>query len=192
VNGYRRHDADRPRVRTDLLRSIVGLTLIELLLASSIAVITLAAAWPWFWNVARAARSVQATSQAHGQAAYTTRAIAEEMRLADGLVPLASDLVPETAVCVRHHHPNAAAEEVVIAWDPSRQVVWRKARGTYLSDHVSAFRITYFAGTGLSLDPDTLTSATALATVTRISVRITVTAGSQAVTEVSDHSVGPR
>jgi hypothetical protein len=80
----------------------------------------------------------------------------------------------------------------MITWDPSRQVLWRKASGVYLCDHVSDFSITYFASSGEQLDPSTLTSVPALADVTYIRLRIVVALGSVQVTQVSDHMVGPR
>ena len=182
----------RPRDHARYLRGAVGMTLVELLLAASIATATLAAAWPWFWNAASAARNVQVESQAHSKAAYATRVVGEELRLADGLVPLAPGLSPESSVCLRHSHPDSTAEEVVIAWNPSREVLWRKAPGTYLSDHVSDFRIVYYSSSGEPVDPATLTSTSALGNVTHVRIRITVTAGSAQATRLAHHMVGPR
>jgi hypothetical protein len=71
-------------------------------------------------------------------------------------------------------------------------VLWRKASGVYLCDHVSDFSITYCASVGEQLDPSTLTSISALADVTHVRLRIVVALGSAQATQVSDHMVGPR
>jgi hypothetical protein len=121
VSGVRTRAGAQRRVPSHALRSVAGIALVELLLAASIAMTTLAAAWPWFWTVAGVARTIQAESLAHSQAAYATRAIGEELRLSDGLAPVAPGLLPERSMRIRQSPLSSATDEVVIAWDPSRQ-----------------------------------------------------------------------
>ena len=52
---------------------------------------------------------------------------------------------------MEHRHDGQAVETVLVAWDPARGVLWRKASGTYLADHVALFAIDYFCADGRRL-----------------------------------------
>ncbi len=164
----------------------------ELLLATAIAAVALGAAWPWLWTVATAARGVEARAQSETQAAYATRAIAEELRLAVNLQPVPPPLSPDRALHISHNHRGSGVESIVIAYDPSRRVLWRKASGTYLADHVTQFKVSYLNEGGEPLAASELASASGLARVALIRTHVTVSRYGQQATRISCMVVGPR
>lgn len=125
-----------------------GLTLIELLVATCVAAVALAAAWPFVWNAAGAARAVDARAQAVTAGAYAVRVIGDDLAQAVRLLPTPEGRSPSESFAVLHAHPGQSPETVTIVWDRSRGVVWRKAAGTYLADRVAAFSVRYFAAEG--------------------------------------------
>jgi prepilin-type N-terminal cleavage/methylation domain-containing protein len=128
-----------------------GFTLVELLVAAAIAAVTLAAAWGWLWNVAGLSAKVDEGTQATTTAASVARAVAADVRAAAAAAVPAGGQDPSRALVLRHDHVDVAPEDVLIAWDPARHVVWRNAPGTYLADHVTRFSVAYVLGDGRRL-----------------------------------------
>lgn len=169
-----------------------GLTLVELLVAVSVSVVALAAAWPCVWNGARTAFAVDARAQAGTTAASALRRVAADLRATTVLLPVPSGRDPRTAIHIRHHPPDGPAENVLIAWDPLRGVLWRKASASYVADRVEAFDLTYYGADGAVIAPDALRDAAPAATVMRVRVRLVVTAGNARVERFAELPVGPR
>jgi cobalamin biosynthesis protein CobT len=84
---------------------------------------------------------------------------------------------PDRAVCMAHRHDGVAAETVLVAWDPARRVLWRKAPGTYLADHVERFVVDYFSADGRRLEAADFAAAGWPRAVARIAVTVEVTVG---------------
>ena len=66
---------------------------------------------------------------------------------------------PSRSLALVHDHAAAAAETVLIVWDPARGVVWRNASGTYLADHVTRFDVAYVLADGSLVDGGDMTSS---------------------------------
>jgi len=129
-----------------------GLSLVEVLVATAIAGVALAGAWAWLWSVAPPARSLQAQAQSASAAAFALRTLTHDLQEAGALLaPTAC--APDHGVLVEHRHPGAAAEAVVVVWDPSREVLWRKTSSTYLADHATGFTVTYLSPWGEPVVP---------------------------------------
>jgi prepilin-type N-terminal cleavage/methylation domain-containing protein len=125
-----------------------GFTLVELLIAAGIAAVVLSAAFAWLWNVAAVAGGADDRAQAETLAAAVSRAVIADLHASMRVVepPLGRD--PSRSLALVHDFAAAAAETELIVWDPARDVVWRNASGTYLSDHVTRFDITYVLADG--------------------------------------------
>jgi type II secretory pathway component PulJ len=172
---------DGMRSRTGArLRGSLGVTLTELLVAVSVSTVVLGAAWPWLWAAASTARGVDGRTQAATAAAFAVRSLATDVELASALSQPPSGRSPAESICLTHSHPGEAAETVLVVWDPARRVLWRKAPGTYLADHVEAFSVEYFGADGQVFgggdfdDPSWPSSVTRL----RITVRVSSPGGS--------------
>ena len=150
--------AERGHSRRDGLaarqRGPRGLGLVELLVATSLAAVVLAASWAWLWDCGGVAREVGADAQAATVAAYALRVVASDVSMATALSAPPASLSPQIALCVQQRPRGGAAEAVLIAWDGGRDVLWRKAHGTYLADHVRGFAISYYRADGSALTRD--------------------------------------
>ena len=136
-----------------------GVSLVELLVATVIAAVTLCGAWAWLWNVGVVSSATVDRTHAATAAAFAARCICDDLDVATALQVPPSAYGPDRALDLTHLHPGAAPEGVLIVWDPSRRVLWRKASGTYLADHVTRFAVTYYDGGGaalLRIEPDSL------------------------------------
>jgi type II secretory pathway component PulJ len=168
-----------------------GLTLVELLVATCVAAIALAAAWPWLWNTAGATAAVGERAQAATAGAYAVRTIADDLAQAVALLPPASGRSPGATLTLLHHHPGEIPETVTIVWDASRRVLWRKTSGTYLADQVLAFAVRYFASDGTELSGDDFLAPDWPARVARVAVEVRTARGGREVTSVLQACLGP-
>ena len=159
------------------LRSRAGVTLVELLVATCVTAVALAGAWAWLWNTGDAASGTAGRAQAATAAAFAVRSVADELGLATTLVRPPAGMSPDRAVCVEHRHDGVAVEMVLLAWDPARRVLWRKAPGSYLADHVARFAVDYFRTDGRRLGSADFAAAGWPQTVARIDVVVEVTVG---------------
>jgi hypothetical protein len=165
------------RARLDRLRTRAGLTLVELLVAACVTAVALTGAWGWLWNTGGAARSAASRAQAATAAAFAVRSVADELGLATALSSPPASMSPDRAVCMEHRHDGLAIETVLVAWDPARRVLWRKAPGTYLADHVERFAVDYFCADGRRLGAADFAAPGWPQTVARIVVSADVTVG---------------
>ena len=151
-----------------------GAILMELLVALSLSVVALAAAWPWLWHAADVARGADARAQAATSAAFATRSIAADLECATALLTLPTGASPEPYLHLTHAHPGQERETILIAWDASRRVLWRKTPAMYLADNVESFTLMYFDHQGEPLGPVDLAQPTWTDSVARVRVRIGV------------------
>jgi len=131
-----------------------GLTLVELLVAAAIAGGLLAAGWGWLWTTAAAARRADVGAQAATAQAFAARMLRADLAACAGLCPPDLGVCGPTRLAVVCRDPVGGEDDVrVVAWDPSRRVVWRNATGSYLCEGVTAFRVRYFDAAGAGLEP---------------------------------------
>ena len=165
------------QARRARMRSRAGVTLVELLVATCVTAVALTGAWAWLWNAGAAANGSAGRAQAATAAAFAVRSVADELGLATALVRPPAGLSPDRAVCVEHRHDGVAVETVLLAWDPARRVLWRKAPGSYLADHVERFAVDYFGADGRRLGAADFAAAGWPQTVARIVVTVEVAVG---------------
>jgi len=176
------HRGDGVRSReTEPARGARGLTLTELLVAVSVSTVVLGAAWPWLWAAGSTARRVDGRTQAATAAAFAARSLVTDVELAIALLQPPAGRLPADCVSLLHRHPGEALETVLVVWDPARRVLWRKAPGTYLADHVESFSLEYFGADGQTLgradfdDPEWPSSVVRL----RITIRVSGPGGAE-------------
>jgi prepilin-type N-terminal cleavage/methylation domain-containing protein len=142
----RRRRRGRPTLR--------GFSLVELLIAASLASALLAASWGWVWTTASAARVTDARAQGATAQAFAARMLRADLARCVGLGTPDVGICGPTKLTLTLRDPDSGVDEVVtIAWDPGRGVVWRKAAGSYLAEGVTAFAVRYFAGDGSEVVP---------------------------------------
>lgn len=129
-----------------------GFSLVELLVATAILGVVLAAAYGWVWSVGSLAESTDGRVQACTIASALMRSVAEDV---GGAVEVAEPVAgrdPAGSLAVVHDRTDETAEDILIVWDPARRVVWRNASGTYVADHILGFRVGFVLGDGRTVD----------------------------------------
>ncbi len=169
-----------------------GVSLVELLVASVIAAVTLCSAWAWLWNAGVASSATVDRTRAATAAAFAARCICGDLEASFALQDPPSAYGPGRALELTHLHPGAVPEDVLIVWDPSRRVLWRKTSGTYLADHVTRFAITYYSGGGGVLTPADLAAPAWPTRVARVALEVVVTAGRESAQAACDVTLGQR
>jgi len=169
-----------------------GVSLVELLVATVIAAVTLCAAWGWLWNAGVASSATVDRARAATAAAFAARSIANDLDSSVALQDPPSAYAPGRALDVTHIHPGVEPENVLIVWDPSRRVLWRKAAGTYLADHVTRFAVTYFDRGGVVVSPADLEVPAWPSRVARVAVEVVVAAGNESARAACDVTLGQR
>ena len=160
-----------------------GFSLVEVLVATAIAGVALAGAWAWLWSVAPPARCLEAQAQSAGAAAFALRTLSHDSQEATTLLaPTAC--APDRGLVIEHHHPGAGDETVVVVWDASRQVLWRKTSSTYLADHVTEFAVAYLSASGEQVVPSV--AGQRLTGVGRVALELTVNVNGQSRTSRAD------
>jgi prepilin-type N-terminal cleavage/methylation domain-containing protein len=124
-----------------------GFSLVELLVASSVLVVVLAAAYGWVWSVAALADGWDDRSQAETIAATAVRAVAADVDSAVAVGPPSGRDPSSSLLCARDR-ADVAPEEVLLVWDSARCVLWRNASGTYVADHITSFDVGYVLSDG--------------------------------------------
>jgi type II secretory pathway pseudopilin PulG len=164
----------------------------ELLVAVAVSSIALGAAWPWLWNTADAARAIDARAQAATSAAFAARSIMADLELATGLLAPPAGMIPARSLNVQQRCPGETAQSILIVWDPTRQVLWRKTSSSYLADHVESFSITYYDRLGVPMAPAEMAFGDWPAAVARVRFALVVATRGQRSSLVRDALVGPR
>jgi type II secretory pathway component PulJ len=174
------------------LRSRAGVTLVELLVAACITSVALAGAWAWLWTAGGASRGAAGRAQAASAAAFAVRSLAEDLGMATSLACPPAGLSPDRALCIEHRHEGVPAETVLVVWDPARRVLWHKAPGTYLADHVERFAVGYFGADGRCLGAADFAAPDWPQTVARVAVTLEVTVGRSTVRAARSVALMPR
>jgi len=161
-------------------RSRRGFSLVELLIAVSLASALLAASWGWVWTTASAARRTDARAQGATARAFAARMLRADLAASVGLCPPDLGVCGPTTLALLCRDPQVGTEKVVtIAWDPRRGVLWRNAPGSYLAEGVTSCRVRYFACDGGELLPvDGVLGLDARRRVRRVTVEWTTAVGS--------------
>lgn len=124
----------------------LGFSLVELLIAASLASILLAASWGWVWTTASAARRTDARGQDATAQAFAARMLRADLARCIALgTPDQGVCGPTSLTLVTRDAARGTDEIVTVAWDPRRGVLWRKATGSYLAEGVVSCAIRYFA-----------------------------------------------
>lgn len=158
----------------------------ELLVAVTVSTVVLAAAWTWLWTAGGTARRVDGRTQAATAAAFAARSLVTDAELAIALLQPPAGRSPADCVCLLHRHPGEAPETVLVVWDPARRVLWRKAPGTYLADHVEFFSLEYFDAEGRTLGRTGLDDPGWPSSVARLRITIRVSSPGGAASAIRD------
>ena len=165
-------------------------TLIEVLVAGSVAAVILAGAYGWLWNVAALAGQTDDRVQAGTLAAAAARAVGGDARAAVGVRQPPAGRDPARSLSLAHDHVDAAPESVLIIWDPVRAVVWRNASGTYIADHMTEFAVTYGLADGRWVSGAEM-AALDWPSVRRLRVELAATVGSATVSRSLEMNAEP-
>ena len=167
-----------------------GFTLVELLVAAGIAAVVMTAAFAWLWNIAALAGEADDRAQAATLADAVVRAVATDVHGAVCAVEPPSGRDPSRSLALVHDHAAAAAEAILIVWDPARDVVWRNASGTYLSDHVTRCAVAYVLADGTLVEGRRMGPAD-WTSVRAVRVDLATAVGSAVALRSVEASVGP-
>jgi hypothetical protein len=178
--------------RSDGRLTQAGVSLVELLVATVIATVTLCSAWAWLWNAGDAGSATVDRTRAATAAAFAARCISDDLEASFALKDPPPAYGPGRALELTHLHPDSVPESVLIVWDPTRHVLWRKAPGTYLADRVTRFVVKYYDEGGRVLSPADLESPAWPSRVARVAVEVVVAVGSESVQAVGDVTLGQR
>jgi prepilin-type N-terminal cleavage/methylation domain-containing protein len=178
--------------RSDGRPTQAGVSLVELLVATVIAAVTLCGAWTWLWDAGDASSATVDRARASTAAAFAVRSIADDLDASAALQVPPSVYGPGRALDLTHLHSGAVPEGVLIVWDPARHVLWRKASGTYLADHVTRFAVKYYDEGGGVVSPADLESPAWPSRVARVAVEIVVALGSESGQAACDVTMGLR
>lgn len=129
-------------------------TLLELLLAATLACAVLAAAWGWLWAVAVAAHEAGKRTDLSSSLAFARRQILRDARAAHGLA------APDGAAgCGAHSLAlelgtvPATSDPVQYAVNDSRGVLWRRTPSSHVAEGVTRFDVSYYAADGAEIAP---------------------------------------
>ncbi|MGZ4198591.1 MAG: PulJ/GspJ family protein [Thermoleophilia bacterium] len=158
-------------------RRSAGFSLIELLVALSVATVVLTAGWAWCWSVSRSCAAATERLDAGSSIAFARRLSTSELGQCVGLVT--TPLVGCSATSIAFAVPSAdgpSTELITYVWDAGRRVLWRKASGSHLAEGVDDFSIAYFddCGQRLPIAPGAELSAADLPLVRRVELSMVV------------------
>jgi hypothetical protein len=157
-----------------------GFSIIELLVATVTLAVVLGGAYGWVWNLGSFVGTTDDRAQASTIAAALTRTVSEDVRTAVGLAAPTAGHDPAGALAILRDPVDGSPEDVEVVWDAARKVVWRNASGTYLADHVRAFRVGFVLEDGRSVDGAAM-SAADWAGVRTVSIALAVEVGAATV-----------
>ena len=160
-----------------------GFTLVELLLAASLAGVVLTAAWSWLWTVAASAHRSGEAAEVTSSLAFARRQLLRDAHLAVGLAaPVAGADCGAHALALHLPGTPTAPEIVQYAVNASRQTLWRKTSSSYVAEGVTRFDVAYLDAEGDEVSPgsDGRLSAAAIALVRVVRVSVEIASGSTA------------
>lgn len=142
--------------------------------------VVLSGAYGWVWNLGALARTTDDRAQACTVAAVVTRTVIGDVSGAVVAAAPPAGRDPAASLALVQDRVDTAPEDVVIVWDPLREVVWRNAPGTYVADNVSDFQVGYLLGDGREVEGSAMTSSD-WAVVEAVRVDVVVEVGAAAV-----------
>ena len=126
-----------------------GFGLVELLVATAIAGVVLAAGWAWCWSVSSSCAAASQRLDAGSSLAFARRLSTNELRSSEGLVATSGAGCTATAISFLAASANGPSPEfITYVWDAGRHVLWRKASGSHIAEGVDSFSISYFDDRG--------------------------------------------
>jgi prepilin-type N-terminal cleavage/methylation domain-containing protein len=158
-----------------------GFSLIELLVATSVAAVVLTGGWAWCWTVSRSCAAGSERLDAGSSIAFARRLSTSELDQCAGLVTTPDARCSATSIAFIVPSGDGATELVTYVWDAGRRVLWRKASGSHLAEGVDDFSITYFDDQGrtLPIAPGAEPPMADLALVRRVELRLVVRCAAQ-------------
>lgn len=132
-----------------------GFSLLELLVATTVAGVVLAAAWAWCWSLCGACRMGVEGADATSTIAAVRRLSSAELGESLGLV--ACPTAPCSARGLAFVVPSADAagtDLVTYGYDGARKVLWRKSPSSHLAEGVDLFSVVYLDARGCALPLD--------------------------------------
>ncbi len=136
-------------------RPASGFSLIELLVATTVAGVVLTAAWAWCWTLCGSCRTGVERADAASTIAATRRLTTAELGESLGLV--ACPAVPCSATGLAFVVPStdaAGTDLVTYGYDAGRGVLWRKSPSSHLAEAVDEFSVAYLDARGQTLPLD--------------------------------------
>jgi prepilin-type N-terminal cleavage/methylation domain-containing protein len=164
-------------------RRHAGFTLVELLLAASLAVVVLTAAWSWLWTVAAAAHRSGDAAEVASSLAFARRQLLRDAHQATALAAPATGAGCGAHALALQLPGTAAAPEIVqYAVSASRATLWRKTSSNYVAEGVTRFDVVYLRAAGSEVLPeaDGGLSSEDLEAVRVVRVSVAMAAGSAA------------
>jgi type II secretory pathway pseudopilin PulG len=157
-----------------------GFSMVELLVAATLASTLLAASFGWLWTTAAAARGADAQAQGATAQAFAARMLRADLGTCVALCPPDLGVCGPTTLALLRREAGTGVETVVtIAWDPRRGVLWRNAAGSYLAEGVTSCAVRYFTPDGEEVvASDGTLGLEARRSVRRVRVEWTTVAGS--------------
>lgn len=130
----------------------VGLTLVEVMVAVSLAAGLLLAGWAWFFTVSATSRSDAATMEASSRSAFARRLFEADVACAR-LTTFAPGCGRDQVSLVVTHLAEAP-ELVVYTYESGRQLVWRKSASCHVIQGVRSFGVEYLDEAGEVIAPE--------------------------------------
>lgn len=126
-------------------RTPAGFSLLELLIATTVATVVLAAGWAWCWSLSGSCAAGSARLDAGSSLAFVQRLSTGELGQCDGLVTASDAGCSATSIAfIVPSGEGPTTELITYVWDPGRRVLWRKSPGSHLAEGVDDFAIAYF------------------------------------------------
>jgi len=168
------------------LRTTAAFSLIELLIAVTLAGVVSCAGWAWCWSSTGVCARSRDRLEASSSLAFVRRLATTELHGAACLLNTPScSCTGHSLVCAVPASDGRSLQLVSYAWDEHRGVVWRKAPGSHLVEGATRFDVAYSddANHPVACGSDGRLTVTGLASVRCVEFTLTVAVGALTVTE---------
>lgn len=155
-----------------------GLSLVEILVATAVASVIIAASLGWLLSVMKTARFVDDRCQAVTAATAALRVLSADLESATALSAPDGGYASGCAVRIHRAAVDAVSEPILVVWDQQRRVLWQKTSSTYLADHVTAFSLTCYGSNGEEVVLSSTSQGAPCTSIRRVSILLSVAYGS--------------